>query len=88
MYCAECGQEILVAVSNMPCPNCGSMDRYIHIQDGFSADDRVESYDVEATEELNRFFEENSTQVFYSKQIEVIFERKYYTGLQAEHCVL
>lgn len=78
MYCAECGTEIIIDLTGKPCPNCGSMDRYLHIKDGLHAEDRAESYDVEATEELNRFFEENSTKVFYSKQIEVIFERKYY----------
>lgn len=36
------------------------------------------SYDVAVEEELLRFFEENKNEVFYSKQVEIHFEKEYY----------
>ncbi|MBI2486558.1 MAG: hypothetical protein HYW01_06300 [Deltaproteobacteria bacterium] len=78
MQCAECGQKILLKNAGFPCPSCGSVDRYTHIEEDFDVSDKVQRYDVEAREELTNFFEENSTEVFYSKQVEVIFEKKYY----------
>ena len=78
MQCAECGQKILPNNAGVLCPNCGSMDRYIPIEEEIRVSDKILSFDVEASEELKKFFDENSTEVFYSKQVEVIFERKYY----------
>lgn len=74
--CKDCGHEL--KLDDEKCPRCGSQNRHVGIEEEIHFSDKINSFDEAAAKDLNEFFEKNSKKVFYSKQVEVIFEKKYY----------
>ncbi|MDD8026997.1 MAG: hypothetical protein PHI34_10800 [Acidobacteriota bacterium] len=54
------------------------MSEYIEDEDFWGMEEEIDEYEKSAEEEIMEFFEKNKENVFFSRQIEVIFEQKYF----------